>query len=176
MDLKDFNYIDFEIKQPYPTVHIDSLLEPEVVSLLITSYSGIKGELTAVLQYSYQSFFNKPTNEELHEILEKVSISEMIHLEILSQILLSQKIDPRFCRYVDNDYNVCEAWSANNINYEKDINKFLEYNISLEQMAIDTYNEIVNNTHCLELKNIINRIIADEKAHLKVFNKLLSII
>lgn len=176
MNLKEYNYMGLINKEPYPAVNIDSTLEPEVVSLLITSYSGVKGEITAIFQYSYQSFYNKPTSCELHEILEEISINEMVHLEVLSQILLSQKIDPKFCRYIDNNKNICEAWSTNNVNYEKDIEKFLKYNIFLEQAAIDVYNEIINKTSCLDLKSIINRIVEDEKVHLKIFNNLLSII
>lgn len=175
MNFKDINYSNFEVKDPYPEVDINTQLEPDVISLLIASYSGIKGEATAIFQYSYQSFLTKPTYEDLHEILEKVSINEMVHLQILSQILLSQKIDPRFCRYIDNNSEICEAWSTNAINYEKNITSFLEYNIKLEQMAIDTYNEIIKKTKNAELKNIINRILKDEKAHVKIFNKLLSV-
>lgn len=174
LNFKNNDYKGLIVNKPYTKVDINTVLEPEVVSLIIISYAGIKGEITAIFQYSYQSFITKPTNEDLHEILEEVSINEMIHFEILSQILLSQKIDPKFCRYIDNNPNICEEWSAKNINYKKDIVSFLEYNILLEQAAIDTYRRIVAITQCIDLKNIIKRIIEDEEAHLKIFKRLLA--
>lgn len=174
LSLKNNKYANLLVHKPYENVNINTVLESDVVSLLIVSYSGIKGELTATIQYSYQSFYSKLKNEDLHEIIEEISITEMHHLEILSQILLSQKKDPKFCRYVDINPDICEPWSANNINYEKDIAKFLEYNIRLEQSAIETYNRIIESTDSVELRSIINRIIEDEKAHLKVFNDILS--
>lgn len=177
MNFENINYDDFEIKTPYPKVttkEIDKKILPD----LINSYSGAKGEFTASTQYIYQSFIVKPKEKYtgLSRILEQISIKEMHHLEILSQILISQGINPKYCKYIDNNLNICVNWSANNVKYLTDVKEFIKYNIMLEKGAIAEYTNIVNNATNENIIEIITRIIQDEKSHLEIFNKILEVL
>lgn len=177
MNFENINYSDFEVKTPYPKVttkEIDKKILPD----LIDSYSGAKGELTASTQYIYQSFIVKPNENYigLSKILEKISIKEMHHLEILSQVLISQGINPKYCKYIDNNLDICINWSANSVKYLTDVKEFIKYNITLEKGAIAEYTNIVNNATNENIIEIIKRIIQDEESHLEIFNKILEII
>lgn len=163
----------FMVKDPYPEISPDIVIEPDVLPMIIDSYSGSKGELTAICQYSYQSFLMKPSNEILHESIEAISINEMTHLEILSQVLIYSKIDPKFCRYIDNNPAIPSCWSASNLNYQKNIKQLLENNIKGEEFAIGVYKQIIERTNSQNLKDVISRIIQDEEAHIKIFYALL---
>lgn len=163
----------FMVKDPYPEISPDIVIEPDVIPMIIDSYSGSRGELTATCQYSYQGFLMKPSNEVLYDSLEAISINEMTHLEILSQALIYSKTDPKFCRYIDNNPMIASCWSASNLNYQKNIKQFLENNIKAKEHAIDVYKQIIETTTSQNLKDVISRIIKDEEAHIKMFLALL---
>lgn len=177
MNFENIKYGDFEIKDPYPQISTTEKDE-NIIPDLINSYSGSKGELTASTQYIYQSFIVKPNENYigLSRILEDISIKEMKHLEILSQLLISQGINPKFCKYIDNNFNICSNWSTNNIKYLNDIKDFIKYNIKLEESSVNEYINIVKNSNNENIIEVINRIIQDEKSHLEIFNKILEII
>ena len=160
-------------KEDYPEINKDISIENNVIPMIIEAYSGNRGEFTATSQYSYQSFLLKPTKELYHKAIEIVSINEMRHLELLSQILIYSNIDPKFCRYIDNNANLPVCWSGSNVNYEKDIKTFLENNIRAEERAIEHYKMIISRTSSENLKNIIERIIKDEQAHIRIFKTLI---
>lgn len=176
MNFEEINYQEILKKQEYTEVQQDLVVEPEILNIIINSYAGVVSEFTATSQYSYQSFLTEVPEPYLHEILEAIAINEMFHLEIFSQILLSQKITPKYCKYIDNNINICSNWSANYVNYETDIKKFIEYNISVEKKVINTYSYIINTTTSTNLKEIFTEILSDHKAHLQIFNMLLDIL
>lgn len=177
MNFESINYDDYEIKTPYPkltTTQKDEAIIPD----LIYSYGGSKSELTAITQYIYQSFIVKPNNNYLglSRLLEQISIKEMHHLELLSQILISQGINPKFCRYIDNNYDICSPWSSNNVKYITDVEEFIKYNIEIENDAIDEYRQIVQKSQNDNISDIILRIIEDEESHIQIFTKILEIL
>lgn len=177
MNFENINYSDYEIKTPYPKI-TTTQKDEKVIPELINAYSGVKGELTASTQYIYQSFIVKPNEDYkgLSRLLEKISIKEMQHLEILSQLLISQGINPKYCKYIDNNQNICYNWSANSVKYITDVKEFIKYNITLEKGAIKDYTNITNNTENDNIIEVISRIILDEESHLEIFNKILEII
>ena len=148
----------------------------KIVKKLIDAYAGSKSELTAICQYTYESFITKNNLKyaELSQILEKISICEMKHLEILSKLLIKMDVDPKLCRYIDNNYNLCNYWSTGNIKYIKDVDEFLKYNIEQEKLAIKEYEEIIKTSKDETLNNIISLIISDEKKHINILNAILS--
>lgn len=177
MNFENINYSDYEIKSPYPEV-TTTTKDENIIPDLIDAYSGTKGELTASTQYIYQSFIVKPNEnlKGLSKLLEQISIKEMKHLEILSQLLISQGINPKYCKYIDNNQNICYNWSANSVKYLTDVKEFIKYNIKLEESAIKEYTNITTNTEDENIIEIITRIILDEESHLEIFNKILEII
>ena len=175
MNIEDINYKEYEITTPFPKLDENNPKDAKTASMIIDAYAGSKGELTASTQYIYQSFIVEPLNEHFHRLLELIAIKEMQHLEILSQILINQGVNPKFCKYIDNNINICNNWSTSNIKYITNIIEFLKYNILLEKDAIKEYTNIIEKTPINNIKEIIARIIEDEKSHLRLFNKMLEI-
>ena len=171
MDFNDIKDEDCCLHSSFPEVE-KNIKDDKVIKKLIDIYAGSKGEFTASSLYVYQSFILKPKEKRLSEILERISICEMSHVEILSQILLSMGINPKFCKYIDNNQNICNYWSAGNVKYITDIATFIDYNIKSEEFAIKEYNELIALTDSQNIKDIVNEIIKDEKAHLSIFKKI----
>lgn len=176
MKLSDLKKEDYCVHSSFPEVDKNIKKDEKVIKKLLDIYAGSKGEFTATCQYVYESFIIKPENKELSEILENISICEMEHQEIISQILLSMDINPKFCKYIDSNQNICNYWNAGNVKYITDILKFIDYNIKLEEYAINDYNELLKLTDNNNIKEIVNEILKDEKAHLTTFNTIKNIL
>ncbi len=105
----------------------------------------------------------------LSKCIEKISIVEMKHMEILAKVLINSNIDPKYCTFIDNNPEICNYWSAGSVNYCTNLKEFLKSNIELENMAIRDYNRLLNITHNENLKEIVKRILLDEYDHVKFF-------
>lgn len=173
MNYEEIKNKKYCLHSSYPEIK-ENKKEDRVVMKLMEIYSGSKSETTSVFQYLYQSFILHPKEKykEISDALEKIAICEMKHIEIVSQILLSMNVDPKFCKYIDNNQNICNYWSSGNVKYIKNIKEFLDYNIKLEEIAINDYNEIIKHTSSNNIKDIIKLIIEDEYAHIEAFNYL----
>ena len=181
MNLDKINNMDFDmeycIKDDYPEITV-SHLPQKILIMLKRIYAGTKGELTAINQYIYEHYiiWSNPKLNNLAETLEKISIQEMKHCEIIAKILVRCGIDPKYCVYIDGNPNLCDYWKASNVSYEKTLVKIFENNVFLERRTIEDYEEIINNTESENLKQLLARIVCDEKAHLKYFTAILGII
>lgn len=181
MNFYEANQIDFKkdycIDNPYPDVTVKSL-SFEVVVILKRILAGNKSELTSVMQYVYQHniFSNVPSLNNFADALKIISVKEMQHYEILSRVMVGANIDPKNCVYIDGNVNVCDFWKSNYVDYTKDVIKMLEADIALEQKAIVEYAELVATTNDENLKEIVERIIEDEKTHINYFKAVLEAI
>lgn len=172
MNFSHINKKDYCLSSTFPKVEKNKK-DDKVARKMIEIYAGTKSELTAVCQYMYESFITKyDKHDELSEILENIAICEMNHVDIISQLLLSMDIDPKFCKYIDNNQNICSYWSGGNVKYIIQIDKFIDYNIKLETRAIEDYNELLKITNSKNIKDIVELIIEDEKKHLEIFTQI----
>lgn len=168
---------DYYIDKPYPDITVKHL-PFEVVVILKRIYAGSKSEITSIMQYVYQKniFSSVPSLSNLKEALEEISVKEMQHYEILARIMVGANIDPKNCVYIDGNVDICDFWKSNYVDYTKDIIKMLESDIALEQKAIVEYAELIATTSDENLKQIIERIIEDEKTHIEYFRAVLEAI
>ena len=173
MSYEEIKNQDFCVNKTYPKVEKNKK-DDKLAKKLLEIYAGSKGEITATFQYIYESFITNSQEkyEELSTVLEKISLCEMKHIQLIAKILKSMGIDPKFCKYIDNNFNICNYWTAGNVKYITNIDKFLEYNIKLEEIALEDYKEALKLTESQNIKDVINAIIEDEKAHITVFKKL----
>jgi len=162
MDLKNFLV---KSKEPFPEIK-DAFNSPRTVSVIKSLMSGKESELTAVLQYFYQSSISKEMEKEISNILEEISIVEMMHLEKLSHAIVSFGGEPRYENGLGQPYNVGA------VNYSTNLKKILDINIEGEERAIDNYNRAIGMVENKSLKELFERIIEDEKLHIKIFNYL----
>lgn len=177
MNLEKANKIDFNnylVKNDYPDITANNLPD-DILYKLKKIYAGNKGEFTSVNQYMYQHFilyYNNEINNIAHT-LEKISIKEMQHFEIIAKILVKSNVDPKICTFIDNNPKICNSWNSNEISYVKDIENIMKVNIKLENISIKEYNDILKSTTNDNLKDIIKRILEDEYSHLNYFNDIL---
>jgi len=168
---------DYYIDTPYPNITVKRL-PFEVAVILKRIFAGNKSEMTSIMQYVYQKniLSNVPSLNNLASALEDISVKEMQHYEILSRVMVGANIGPKNCVYIDGNADVCDFWKSNYIDYTKDIVKMLEADIALEQKAIVEYAELMAVTNDTNLKEIVARIIEDEKTHIEYFKAVLEAI
>ena len=111
---------------------------PYYADLLSEDYAGIKGELTAITQYSYQHMEKFSSNIEFSKIMEEIAKAEMIHLELLGKTIKLLGKNPIYstCEASRGD---CIMWNSNFVNYSTDLKDMLKIDISSEEAAIKTY-------------------------------------
>lgn len=160
--------MEYKDSKPYPEIRVENK-NKEYAKILLEDYAGINSETTAVFQYSYQSISNYEI-EELSEILEQISIVEMKHIELLGKTITLLGELPKLSF---NYNNYLTYWSGSFIDYTTNIKEFLIMNIQAEKNAIENYKKhacIINDKY---IKELLYRIIDDEKKHIECFNILL---
>ena len=155
---------------PYPEVKVEEK-NPYYADILSEDYAGRVSESTASFLYSYQHFNTFNTNEKFSEILEQISIVEMKHLEMLGKTikLLGKEPVYKTCEASRGD---CIMWTANYVDYSTSLKDMLKVDIYSEKTAIKTYEHhkrIINDKY---IKQMLDRIILDEKRHLEIFQTL----
>ncbi len=155
---------------PYPEVKVEEK-NPYYADLLSEDYAGRTSETTATLLYSYQHFNTFDSNEEFSKIIEEIAIVEMKHLEMLGKTikLLGKEPIYKTCEASRGD---CVMWTASNIDYSTRLKEMLEVDIREESKAIKIYESHKKLIKDKYIKNMLDRIILDEKRHLEIFKSL----
>lgn len=161
------NFEDLEVKDkaPYPEIE-DATTDLRTVAVLKNLASGIRGELSAVLTYIYQSVIADKTHSQIANIFEEVAIVEMSHLDMLMHAISAFGGTPK---YEDANGN---AFGTRTLNYSQKLSEMLNSNIQSEEHAIKEYTEAINIVSNESLKKLFERIILDEQCHLKIFNTI----
>lgn len=152
----------FSSDLPYPEIEVEPCL-PQA-KLLMPSYAGAGGELTAILTYTFQGYTHV-RQPELNKALMGIARSEMRHHELLGTTIFKL-----------GGYPVMGArtyWNGNMVNYTLSPHKFLEQNIAAEESAIANYERTILNLSVESVKMLLERIILDEEIHIKIFKELL---
>lgn len=161
------NYIDTS-NLPYPKVQIENE-NKKYAKLLLEDYAGNVSETTAIFLYTFQHIVKRTAIKEFADILQKISVTEMRHLELLGETISLLGITPCF-KAIEDGCNT--FWDSKNINYTTILQEMLLLDISSEQKAINQYTkhkEAINDKY---IKEMLNRIIQDEYSHLACFKKL----
>lgn len=156
---------------PYPTA--DEVC-PDALSLKIISpaYASATGELGAILQYVYHSFFfGRDGYKESSDTLMGIAIAEMTHLQILGKTILALGAAPVYTQYPPNAFNF---YSTKYIAYSRTLRHMLEDDIRGERQAICGYEKMLKYLKSEPVIKIVSRILEDERLHLSVLEKMLS--
>lgn len=151
---------------PYPDDIKINEKNAEEVKLLMPIYSGRDSETTSFLTYSYQHYILKPEYEKLSEMIEHISIVEMIHHDLLGTMIVQLGGTP----IIGSNYNY---WQGGYINYAKDVLNIINNNIVSEKKSIEDYKKILIRLSSDTVKEVVKRIISDEEIHLKAFESML---
>lgn len=162
----DFENIKVRVDKPYPKI-VGASADQMTVNILRNLAQSRTSELTAVLQYIYQSVVADKSADEIGAIFEEIGIVEMTHLDLLMHAITEFGGLPKYEDGRGNQFN------TNYINYSVKLNEMLNNNILSEKRAIDEYNEAIKCVKNESLKDLFRRIIEDEQLHIKAFKYLL---
>ena len=155
---------------PYPTT---DGIKNDALSLQIISpaYSTSVGELNAILQYVYHSFyFYKHGYKDYAETLMSISKAEMIHLDILGKTIFALGAAPVFAQYPSTGFNF---YSTKYVAYSNTLKHMLEDDLIGENRAIADYNKMLRCLKNKQVAAIISRIVEDEKLHVAALEEIL---
>lgn len=160
-----------KVDLPYPSSD-DLKKDLNAARIISPAYAGINiSECNAVFQYTYHHlYFEELSMPDYAYALESISITEMIHFEILGQMLLKLGVDPIFSTNPPgrNFYNTSQ------IAYSKTPVKMLMDDISAEMAAINDYQSMIRRLNNEQVAAVLQRIVLDEMLHLEEFKRLLN--
>ena len=154
---------------PYPDL---SALSPDCknAQIIMPAYADAESEMTAVLQYIYQSInFDVCGNSRYATRLEEIAIAEMKHLDMLGEALLRMGVSPVYSRRPPNK---CDFYSTCAVAYITQPAAMLAADITAETGAIRDYEKMLGKITDATLSALISRILLDEQLHLKAFKEM----
>lgn len=163
--------MNFESKQLYPKPKVEQK-NVEYAKLLLQNYAGNTSEDTAIHLYLFQSFILSKVDAKIANDLFQISIVEMHHLKLLGKTIELLGISPEFITLHSHPESKV-YWTSENVKYKTSLNEILEINIENESKAIKTYQEHYRMIEDKYVKELLLRIIEDEKIHLEYFQKQL---
>ena len=129
------------------------------------AYAGRDGELTAVLQYVYQSILLGECGcKELSCDLMHIAFDEMHHLQILGTLITKLGAPPVFtaCPPYPVSY-----YSASCVCYVRAPREMIAADIRAEKSAIACYCRMLELLDNPAVRQVISAILCDERRHLK---------
>jgi len=159
------------VKEKYPTT--DGIC-PDAYSLRIISpaYAGPDGELNAILQYIYHSFFfSKKGYGETADVLKGIAIAEMRHLDLLGETVLALGAAPVYSQYPACAFNF---YSTKYVSYSGSLKNMLEDDLLGERRAVAAYKKMLRSLKNEQVKAMISRILADEVLHVETLEGILA--
>ena len=156
--------------KPYPTTEG---ICPDCRALRIISpaYASSTGELNSILQYNYHAvMFDSKGLSEYAELIDSISGAEMIHLKLLGKTICALGAQPIYTACPPAAFNF---YSAKFVSYSRSLKNMIEDDILAERHAVMSYAHMLDRLRNDRVKDIIARILEDEKMHLKAFTDLL---
>ncbi len=153
---------------PYPSIEG---VTPNIVygKMILDNVGGMVSEMTAVSLYLYNHYVSSHMTAQITNAFLQISICEMRHLNIFSQLAFNLGMDPRLWTTTD-EYN--EYWSPAYNNYFNQLDALLENSIIGEQKAIEKYTYQASVINDPKIVAALNRIVLDERIHIQVFESL----
>lgn len=140
-------------------------------AIISPAYAGMHGELNAVLQYIFHSFyFEKAGMNEAADVMIGIAISEMKHLDLLGSLLLELGVQPIFTTLPPRR---CNFYNTSAIHYSQTPQRMLMDDITGELAAIEEYTQMLDQLTNEAAGALISRIRLDEELHVKVLKEQL---
>lgn len=152
---------------PYPKVRVERP-NREYAKLLLEDYAGMQSEDTAIHLYLYQSFLKSEELEEFARVMSEIAKVEMHHFMLLGKTISLLGVDPVYGTISRDEYFM--PWNTSSVSYAEDLRVMLETDIIREEEAIRNYEKHKSSIDDKYIKELISRIIEDEKIHLAIFH------
>ncbi len=158
------------VSRPYPPVY-QGCPDAYSVRILSPAYASSVGELNTVMQYIYQSFiFLQKGYPRIAELLEGVAVAEMIHFSLLGKTILALGAQPVYSQCPPTCF---QFYSTKYVTYCGSLKEMLQDNIRAERHAVRTYQKMLCYLKNQDVRDLIERIIEDEKLHITCFEDAL---
>lgn len=167
---KQYKLSEFSAEGPYPEIKVAGPND-YYAFLLLSDYSGLVSEMTAINQYLYHHlWFEEGNKDEIADLLKGISIVEMHHLEMLAEMIILLGGDPKYIGGLSENFSF---WCADYVYYGCGLVDRLEADIQAEQNAIKNYSEHIAIIKDPYIQAVLRRIIKDERHHLRLFEEAL---
>lgn len=144
----------------------------QIIRVLSPAYAGREGELTAILQYVYQSILLDGCHKTKEaKKLMSIAVQEMHHLEEIGALLVKLGVPPVFTSCPPYPVGF---YSASNVDYVKSYPQMLAADIRAEQDAIAYYTHVLDCVQDEHVREVITAIRSDEEQHLCILKELCS--
>ncbi len=147
----------------YP--HLSGNRDRREVALLMPVYGGKDSETSAIMGYAYQSYVLREKYREIAACLEKIAVTEMYHHELLAEAVLFFGGTP----YIGDNQRY---WQGGYLQYTQNVDTILQNDILAEKKAVFDYKNVIRLSRNDSLKNLLERIIEDEKIHIETLRGL----
>lgn len=164
---------------PMPEVKVERK-NMDYARLLYSAYAdGDASELVAITQYLYHS--ETIPVEEISDSIKCISLIEMHHLDMIGDLIKELGGKPFF--FNSNEY----FWSSGIVAYVDKIHDRSDHDVSQKDIiclkidkdiqgelsAINQYEILYKNINDIYVRKVLDKIISDEKTHIKIFQELL---
>ena len=158
------------VDKPYPSTE-GLEKDRESVRILSPAYADRGSEMTAILQYVYQSIvFSGMQMKQYSRLLMEIGVAEMHHLELLGEMLYSLGAKPVF---TSRPPHLFDFYSTGAVYYGTLPEEMIRADIRGETEAIRTYREMLCRLNNDKVSAVISRIILDEELHLSTLQGIL---
>lgn len=155
---------------PYPTTD-DLSRDAYSLRIISPAYASSFGELNSILQYLYQSVnFSVRGMEDFAATLKSIAAAETVHLELLAKTISALGAQPVFCAQPPALYNF---YSTKFVSYSVSFKNMVEDDIMAEKYSVLCYGRMLSRLRNEKVKNVISRIVEDEKLHLSALQEML---
>ncbi len=161
----EINNIQIRLNSLYPEI-VEADNNPQTVGILKDLLSSRDGEMSGIMQYIYQSRLAFKVEPEVSQLLEEIAVVEMEHMELLMDAIIAFGGTPKY----DNGRG--QMFNAGYVNYTTKLKDMLEANMAGEDRSISDYTRAQKMVKNQSLKELLNRIIEDEKLHLNAFKTI----
>lgn len=158
----------FKVDLSYPEPKVEQK-NTYYANILLEDYAGAVSEFTAISLYTYQHFVSDDRYKNYAKVIGEISIVEMKHLELIGETIKLLGVKPVF---VNSVYPCGRMWTSEYVNYDASIKGMILEDIKAETKAIKNYERDLSLINDNYIKKLIERIILDEKLHLKIFQEL----
>lgn len=165
---KEESRVKYRADLPYPPLCVKEE-NHDYAKLLLEDYASAGSELTAICSYVYQ---NITTDEEFCDIKEAymgIAKVEMMHLNMLGQLIFLLGIDPGFY-YKDNGRLI--MWNGDYVKYQNCPRCTIKHSIEGEIAAINQYQRHADIICDENVSAVLLRIKQDEEVHVKILTEL----
>lgn len=166
----DLSNILFSDKAPYPPIEVCER-NPQYAAAMLSNIGSCNSEMSAVSLYFYNSLITKELFRDIALCFHKISIVEMHHLDIFGELALKLGADPRLW---SRDKGTMRYWCPGCNRYPCQIGPLLTNSLNGELETIQKYEEQAKWINDCSIKDILNRIIADEQCHVRIFKQLIA--